>query len=35
MNSKTFEVPYNFDVDMIEFYKQNANHVRFLFLPNT
>lgn len=33
MKMKPFEVPYNFDMDMINFYKQNANHVRFLFLP--
>lgn len=33
MKKNTFEVPYNFEMDMIDFYKQNANHVRFLFLP--
>lgn len=30
---KTFELPYNYDMDMIDFYQQNAKHVRSLFLP--
>lgn len=30
---KTFELPYNYDMDMIDFYQQNAKHARSLFLP--
>ncbi|OWV23693.1 hypothetical protein B7982_04475 [Fibrobacter sp. UWB2] len=33
MNKKKFEVPYNFDEELIPFYKEYSNYVNFLFLP--
>jgi hypothetical protein len=30
---KLFEVPYNFDENLIQFYKQNCDKISYLFLP--
>lgn len=28
-----FEVPYNFDKNLVSFYKKNENYINFIFLP--